>query len=120
MRSGGNPFFAEELVQAWVEEHEAISRARSRDLAGVRAIEIPRSVRATIRQRIERLPTSARDLLATASVLGVEFGARLLGQVAELPGRQTRQVNQELLQLDLAGEPTDAHRRVHAPLFSSA
>ena len=30
-------------------------------------------------------------------------------------GRQTRQVNQELLQLDLAAEPTDAHRRVHAP-----
>ncbi len=83
-RSGGNPFFAEELVQACLEQHQGTSGTGSLELASVRALEIPRGVRATIRQRIERLPADARDLLATASVLGVEFGPRLLGHVAEL------------------------------------
>jgi predicted ATPase len=83
-RSAGNPFFAEELVQACIEQHVAASSRGSFQLASVRALDVPRSVRATIAQRVDRLPTSARHLVATASVLGAEFDARPLAYLAEM------------------------------------
>ncbi len=85
-RTGGNPFFIEEVVQSLVE---------SSVLAGVRGayaltrpvdrVEIPASVQAVLGARIDRLPGREKQLLQSAAVIGKEFAEPVLRDVADLP-----------------------------------
>ncbi|WP_432995170.1 BTAD domain-containing putative transcriptional regulator [Dactylosporangium sp. CA-233914] len=69
-RSGGNPFFAGELVQ------ELMMRGRD---AG-----IPVRVQEVLRRRLERLPGQVGAVLAVASVLGREFDVAVLREMTQL------------------------------------
>ena len=78
-RTGGNPFFLEELchglregglVQAW--GAEAVVTATGD------ALQLPDSVQAVIRSRLDRLSSEGREVLRVASVIGREFSRRLL------------------------------------------
>ncbi|MBI3002888.1 MAG: AAA family ATPase [candidate division NC10 bacterium] len=72
-RSEGNPFYVEELVRAFRERGDLLLNQGAYDLReGVEAI-IPSTIRALIAHRIDRLPASARELLADAAVLGKQF-----------------------------------------------
>jgi adenylate cyclase len=62
-RSGGNPFFLEELV-----------RAGAHDDGG----RVPETVHELLLARIDALPADARSVLQMASVIGMEFGERAL------------------------------------------
>jgi DNA-binding CsgD family transcriptional regulator len=61
-RSEGNPFFAEELLKAAVEQHS----------------DLPRSIRSGIRHRLAALAPDDREMLDVAAVLGVRFDHTLL------------------------------------------
>jgi len=76
-RTGGNPFFVTELVRLLSSEH-ALQDVDRMGRAG-----IPVGVRDVVRRRLDRLPESATDLLAAASVLGREVDARILARTAE-------------------------------------
>jgi class 3 adenylate cyclase len=72
-RSEGNPFYVEELVRAFRERGDLVLNQGAYDLReGVEAI-IPSTISALIAHRIDRLPASARELLADAAVLGKQF-----------------------------------------------
>ncbi len=66
-RSGGNPYFAEELGMAL--------------LAG--RTDLPPSVEATVQNRLDALPRPEKDLLRRASVLGDRFWTEALGAMGE-------------------------------------
>lgn len=71
--SEGNPFFTREIVTALVERGDLTrvdGRWVCRELDGITA---PASVSEAIGQRVARLPTTARELLEAASVLGTTF-----------------------------------------------
>ncbi|MCK1379491.1 adenylate/guanylate cyclase domain-containing protein, partial [Bradyrhizobium sp. 24] len=103
-RSGGNPFFAEELIRSLV-EHLAIVGEQGgyrRGISGVSDV-LPPTVQAVIGARIDRLAPGDRDLLHTAAIIGKEFQLAVLQSVAsvsaaELEATLARLCSGEMLQ----------------------
>ena len=85
-RTAGNPFFAEEVVQALVESG-AIGGERGAYnlLRPVDALAIPANVQAVLAGRIDRLAEREKRVLQTAAVIGREFAELVLARVGELP-----------------------------------
>jgi class 3 adenylate cyclase/tetratricopeptide (TPR) repeat protein len=84
-RTAGNPFFIEEIVQTLIESGAVEGEHRRYVLTRETAsLEIPDSVHAVLAARIDRLSEEPKCLLQTAAVIGREFGASLLGRVAEI------------------------------------
>ncbi len=72
-RSEGNPFFVEELVRVFRERGDLVLDHGAYDLREGADSVIPASINALISSRIDRLPVSARGLLADAAILGTQF-----------------------------------------------
>ena len=79
-RAAGNPFFAEEMVRE-LAQRGVLTGQRGDYVcqADVAGVSVPATVQAAIAARIDRLTTPARRTLHAASVIGVRFGAELLG-----------------------------------------
>jgi class 3 adenylate cyclase/tetratricopeptide (TPR) repeat protein len=90
-KAEGNPFFLEELARAFLDtgavrrEGERLVLARP-----LSAIEVPRRVQDVIAARIDRLGDDQKRTVQVASVIGREFGLRLLRRVAEATDRLER------------------------------
>jgi class 3 adenylate cyclase len=85
-RTGGNPFFAEEVAQSLIESgHLEGSRGACRLVTPVERLEVPATVQAVLSARIDRLPEREKRLLQVASVIGKDFPEPLLAEVAQLP-----------------------------------
>jgi class 3 adenylate cyclase/tetratricopeptide (TPR) repeat protein len=90
-RTGGNPFFTEEVVQSLAESGQLEgTRGRYRLVAPLDAIEVPGSVRAILAARIDRLAEREKRVLQTAAIVGREFPESILQSVSELPGEELR------------------------------
>lgn len=85
-RSGGNPFFAEELIRSLVEHLVIVGEPGGyrRGISGTADV-LPPTVQAVIGARIDRLAPGDRDLLHTAAIIGKEFQLAVLQSVASLP-----------------------------------
>jgi class 3 adenylate cyclase len=81
-RTGGNPFFVEEVVRALVEDGTIAGHAgayrltRSLEQAG-----LPVSVQAVLAARIDRLAAEHKPVLQSAAVIGRTFGEAVLARV---------------------------------------
>ena len=83
-RSGGNPFFLEEVCRKLLEEGAIhVEDGEARVSGALDGLQLPDSVQAVIRARLDRLNREARDLLRRASVIGREFTASVLAGVAD-------------------------------------
>jgi class 3 adenylate cyclase len=87
--TGGNPFFAEEVVQTLIESGQLEGTRGAYHLRdrGAR-LEVPPTVQALLAARIDRLPEREKRVLQSAAVIGKDFTEPLLAAVAELPGRE--------------------------------
>ena len=85
-RSGGNPFFAEELIRSLL-EHVAIVGEPGDYQRGIPSNPdaLPATVQAVIQARIDQLAATERDLLHIAAIIGKEFQLTVLQTVASLP-----------------------------------
>ena len=84
-RTGGNPFFVEEVVQGLVENGTlAGDRGTYRLTRSVDAIEIPPTVQAVLAARIDRLAEREKAVLQSAAVVGREFSEPVLRAVTGL------------------------------------
>jgi class 3 adenylate cyclase len=84
-RTGGNPFFVEEIVRELVEAgHFEGERGAYRLVRPVEEAGVPATVQAVLSARIDRLDAAAKRLLQVASVVGKEVGSRALGLTAGL------------------------------------
>jgi class 3 adenylate cyclase len=72
-RCEGNPFFVEELVRAFRERNDLALERGAYDLREGAERVVPATISALIASRVDRLPASARELLADAAALGKEF-----------------------------------------------
>jgi class 3 adenylate cyclase len=72
-RTQGNPFYVEELVRVFRERGDLVLDAGAYDLRESAETVIPPSLHALIAARIDRLPASARELIADAATLGKRF-----------------------------------------------
>jgi adenylate cyclase len=85
-RTGGNPFFIEEVVQSLVEAGSLVgARGAYRLAKPVGELEIPATVQSLLAGRIDRLAEREKQVLQTAAVIGKKFPEPVLKQVIELP-----------------------------------
>ncbi|MBI3327856.1 MAG: alpha/beta fold hydrolase [Nitrospinae bacterium] len=90
-RTGGNPFFLEELVRTLVETRALRGqRGAYRLERALHALQIPATVQALLAARIDRLPPKEKQLLQSAAVIGTDVPLPLLQAVAELPEDELR------------------------------
>ena len=84
-RTGGNPFFVEEIVQTLVENgHLTGERGAYRLDSELEGLDLPPTVQAGLAARIDRLPHREKTLVQMMSVVGQEISAPLLSAVADL------------------------------------
>jgi class 3 adenylate cyclase/tetratricopeptide (TPR) repeat protein len=104
-RSGGNPFFAEEIVQTLIESGALTGTSGTyrltRDLA---ALEIPATVQLVLAARIDRLGEREKGVLQTASVIGREFSESLLRRVASIEANALAESLRTLVQAEFLHE----------------
>jgi adenylate cyclase len=87
-RTGGNPFFIEEIVQSLVESGSlAGTKGAYRLVTSADTLELPATVQSVLAARLDRLPEREKRLLQTASVLGKEFSGALLEAVVATSAR---------------------------------
>jgi len=90
-RTGGNPFFLEESVQALAETKVLVGgRGAYRMTKAPEQLQIPATALAIIAARIDRLPSDEKRLLQAASVIGEEVPFALLQAIAEAPEESLR------------------------------
>jgi tetratricopeptide (TPR) repeat protein len=83
-RSGGNPFFAEELVQKLVGDGALTHEPGGWSLRPGVPLRLPETLRAVLRERLQGLDPPTLQLLRIAAVAGPSFSAELLEKVSEL------------------------------------
>ncbi|HEU4978201.1 MAG TPA: adenylate/guanylate cyclase domain-containing protein [Solirubrobacteraceae bacterium] len=84
-RTGGNPFFIEEVVRSLVEAGNLEGeRGAHRLAAPVVEAAVPASVQAVLSARIDRLAESEKAVLQAAAVIGKEFSEPVLARVVAL------------------------------------
>ncbi len=109
-RTGGNPYFVEEIVQRLLELNAFVKAGDSWTLTDVGRIEIPSSVRAIVKQRVEGLDSKPKEVLSISSVLGMEFEYEVLAEVAGLGEEELISVLEGLLRARLVREQKTEHR----------
>jgi class 3 adenylate cyclase/predicted ATPase len=81
-RTGGNPFFIEEIVQALFDEGALTRNGAVKVTRSLSQLRLPPTVQGMLAARIDRLAAEQKDLLQTLAVIGRESSRRLLTQVA--------------------------------------
>ena len=107
----GNAFFTHEVLRALVERGSIYEENGQWERREVREIEIPRSVRSTIGERVARLPDEAQEILLEASVLGQTFG---FNDLHRLGGRDEDVIEKALDAAQVAGLVRLQDRDVYA------
>jgi tetratricopeptide (TPR) repeat protein len=88
-RTAGNPFFAEEVVQALIEAGSLEgSRGAYRLVTPVEKLLVPASVQAVLAARIDRLAEREKAVLQAAAVIGKEFSEPILRAALEAGGEE--------------------------------
>ncbi|MCI4352592.1 MAG: AAA family ATPase [Thermoplasmata archaeon] len=72
-KTGGNPYFVEELLQALIDEGTMFRTGVGWERKPMAQIRLPRTVRELLHQRLARQDEDTLNLLRVASVVGVEF-----------------------------------------------
>jgi tetratricopeptide (TPR) repeat protein len=91
-RTGGNPFFVEEVVREIVREKGLTRTSNGWSLSREGGIRVPSSVRSILEERLRGFDLPTREVLQTAAVAGQEFDLGVLERVVpmtpeELAGR---------------------------------
>ncbi len=91
-RTEGNAFFIQEMLRALVERGDLYQYDGHWERRKVRDMEVPKSIRSVIGQRLSHLSTDAQEVLRAASVLGHTFTfddvSAMSQAVAEQLGRE--------------------------------
>jgi adenylate cyclase len=80
-RTGGNPFFIEEVVHGLVEGSQVRENAGVLALANARTVRVPATIHEVVEAHLDRLPTSAKRVLRPAAVCGRTFASDVVHHV---------------------------------------
>src|SRR5439155_783993 len=104
-RTGGNPFFIEEIVQALVEGGGLQgTRGAYQLVKPAERLALPATVQAVLTARIDRLGEREKTVLQTAAVIGKEFAEPILQRVAGQPETELRAALQTLVRAEFLYE----------------
>jgi predicted ATPase len=80
-RTGGTPFFMEEIVQALFEDGVLVRNGVVKLAKRMNVVKVPATVQGVLAARIDRLSAEEKELLQTLAVLGLEFPLWLVKHV---------------------------------------
>lgn len=101
-RSGGNPFFIEEVVRSLIDEGAVVAKDGAFELvAKINSMEIPHTINDVLIARIDRLEERTRNLVKFAAVIGRSFFYKILTEVGrsieDIDGRLSYLKNIQLI-----------------------
>src|SRR5262249_40765175 len=100
-RTGGNPFFVEEVVLSLAEAGSLEgSKGAFRLTKPIRAVAIPPTLQAVLDARIDRLSEKQKRVLQTASVIGKTFPDSVLKRVGGLPETELNEALRALIEAE--------------------
>jgi predicted ATPase/class 3 adenylate cyclase len=104
-RTGGNPFFVEEVVRSLAESGSLDgTKGDYRLMRPLDALTIPPTVQAVLASRIDRLAEREKQVLQTAAVIGQEFPESVLRAVSDVPDTDLHDALGNLLEVELVHE----------------
>src|SRR6202040_1522499 len=95
-RTGGNPFFIEEIVQALFDEGTLVRNGSVKVTRSLSQLRLPPTVQGVLASRIDRQPSEHKQLLQTLSVFGRESSLGLLRQVTSHPDNELQRTLADL------------------------
>jgi anti-anti-sigma factor len=114
-RTGGNPFYIEEVAKNLLDEKAITLQDGVWQFAPLIEVKLPSRVRDIVRQRIARLSPTSREILRLAAVLGQQFAFHDLAAVIEQNESELLESLDELLERGIlleaerSGELTFSH-----------
>jgi class 3 adenylate cyclase/tetratricopeptide (TPR) repeat protein len=103
-KTGGNPFFVEEIVRDLLDRGDLVkSGDRYMGNRPIDQLEIPNTIQGVLAARMDRLSEDLRQTLQVASVIGRDFAFRLLKSIMEL-GEELRSRLTSLVGLEILYE----------------
>lgn len=92
-KSGGNPFFIEEIIRSLIDEGVIVHRHDRFEVTDkIHDVIIPNTIKDILVARIDRLEEQTRELIKMASVIGRSFFDRIIRIVAEPIGDLDRRL----------------------------
>ena len=91
-RTGGNPFFIEEIVQALFDEGALVRNGAVKVTRSLAQLRLPPTVQGILASRIDRLPSEHKQQLQTLAVIGRESPLGLIRQVASTAQPQLERI----------------------------
>jgi len=121
-RSGGNPFFAEELIRSLVDSGELDGRPGHYEAFGQLPAEtLPATVQTVIGARIDRLAPADKEVLQVGATIGREFPLPVLAEVTRAHAPNLSNILSRLLEVELIenlpGEPGQERFAFRHPLI---
>jgi class 3 adenylate cyclase/tetratricopeptide (TPR) repeat protein len=95
-RTGGNPFFIEEMVQALFDDGVLARNGAVRLVQPLSQTHLPVTVQGVLAARIDRLSAELKELLQTLAVMGRESSLSLINKVADKGEAQLERMLREL------------------------
>jgi class 3 adenylate cyclase len=101
-RSGGNPFFAEELIRSLVDSGNLDGRPGNYEAVEEQPTEtLPSTVQSVIGARIDRLPPADKEVLQIGATIGREFPVSILTEVTKATAPELVGILGRLSQVEL-------------------
>jgi len=113
-KSGGNPFFVEEILRSLAEERMVQPGQKGWIVPDVSRIRIPKTVKAVVTQRLQRLDEACQRTLSLAAVVGRDFDFQVLREIAGLEEDQLVNQLDECLRNGLIQERRVSERETYA------
>jgi tetratricopeptide (TPR) repeat protein len=86
-KTGGNPFFVEEMVRDLLARGDVVQKGdRYVSRQPIDQLDIPSSVQGVLAARMDRLSEDLKRTMQVASVIGRDFAYKILGSIMELGG----------------------------------
>jgi predicted ATPase len=83
-RTGGNPFFIEEIVQALFDEGALVRNGAVKVTRSLSQLRLPPTVQGILASRIDRQPSDHKQLLQTLALIGRESAFGLIRQIVSM------------------------------------
>lgn len=123
VQSEGNPFFAEELLDGWIESGTLTLQNRQWVATAPITDVLPSTIAGALRQRFARLAPIVVDHLRVAAIIGRSFELALLASVEEQEGEAVEEclleaVHARLIQIDQQGCYVFSHDKIRECLYT--